>query len=83
MKYWNKRHRVRNRLWTKIVQVPPSRRYVEIGFLTQDMKRWCQQQPGGRFYFREEWGTYQQPIYSIIWWFERPADATLFALHCL
>jgi hypothetical protein len=75
MKYWNKTKEVRLRCWTKIpcpfantrdiYEKIPCDQYAEI-------KKWCQDQPGGRFFNDVEY-----------WWFERPADASWFTMTWL
>jgi hypothetical protein len=68
MKYWNKDRDIRRRCWTQVVR--PKNLY-HIG--DTELKRWYQQQSStGKFYVYYGTDT---------WWFERPEDATLFALR--
>lgn len=67
MKYWNKDKEIRRRCWTRI---PRPKNLYHIG--DQELKRWCQQQSStGKFYVYYGTDT---------WWFERPEDASWFAL---
>ena len=68
MKYWNKDKKIRQQYWTKVVH----EKYTMVS--TYDfLKRWCQLQSStGKFY--NYYG-------SNTWWFERPEDATWFALN--
>lgn len=69
MKFWNKDKEIRKRCWTVVAR----KHYGSTS--NYELKRWCQQHPSkGKFYYY--YG-------SCNWWFERPQDATLFALMWL
>lgn len=81
MKYWNKTREVRRRCWTQIVWRPHDMNFYTVDLNIEEMKRWCQHQPGGRFWHSEHFAkTDTAPDYYWIWWFERPQDATAFVV---
>lgn len=66
MKFWNKDKDIRRRCWTKINRSQGANTDTEV-------RRWCQlQSSNGKFY--HYYGNNS-------WWFERPEDATWFALN--
>jgi hypothetical protein len=83
LKYWNKQKEVRERCWTKVqdpfgvwtmFQTPKGPVGVwntETNIWRDEHKRWCQQQPGGKFWCDER---------ARFWYFERQQDAAWFLL---
>jgi hypothetical protein len=83
MKYWNKTREARKRTWTQVQWRPHNMNFYTIEVNIEEMKRWCQHQPGGRFWYSEHWADDHDPVYYWTWWFERPSDATTFTLRWL
>jgi hypothetical protein len=74
MKYYNKRRRFRDAGWYQVVLSDSRRIWDTIEW--NQLKLWCQQQPGR--------GTFSTGPYGRrIWYFELQSDATWFALNWL
>ena len=77
MKYYNKRKKIRQRLWTLVVIPCSLESLLYDSQKWQDMRKWCTEYNNtkNRFYV----GFYKWNE----WWFEDPQDAIVFKLKWL